>query len=522
MNTVITKKRESGGFAALGEHLENRLSINPTLWSSQGGEIWQLLDDPSETRQLTRSDKPQLSVVHDNVYQYMIPLGFVGNHELVATGEVMTNAPELWLELADSVCRELKSISDNRELRLENNQFAKQIIDNLEELNFLKFATCEMGNADLTAGVPPFANKILDSLRKSVSTHTVDLIFDQQHEFFRSLELEQSYSACEAGVPLPGTCRLLEKFKHQANSRTFIKNNCETDADCDEFDHLRNFILSPVTHDSQTVAWLVAVNRTHSAFTSSEHPEDDLAGDKEFGTIEATILQAAATIIATHVANVYSLREQEVMLTSTVKSLVSALDAKDPYTCGHSERVALYAQMIARKMNLDEQKIEQIYLTGLLHDIGKIGVGEQTLNHPGALSAKQFDIIKMHPHSGWAILQGIKQLEYVLTGVLFHHERIDGDGYPDNLVGDEIPLEARILSVADAYDAMTSNRPYRNGMSHEKASSILKEGCGTQWDTDIVTIFLEADDEINEIRSRVHQSVPLTRPRGSIRCSNSN
>ena len=143
-------------------------------------------------------------------------------------------------------------------------------------------------------------------------------------------------------------------------------------------------------------------------------------------------------------------------------------------------------------------------------------MSEQTLNHPGALSQEQFDVIKMHPHSGWAILQGIKQLEYVLPGVLFHHERMDGNGYPDNLVGEEIPLEARILAVADAYDAMTSDRPYRKGMTHERAAKILLEGCDTQWDSKIVSIFLDSEQEIAEIRNHAFRTKTLNRERGSI------
>ena len=437
-----------------------------------------------------------------------------GQH-LIATGQVQTDSPDLWLQLANSVCRELKATSKHDSLKIENDQFARQIIDYLEELNFLKFATCEMGNADLNAGVPPFINKVLDSLRKSVNAHTVELIFEHEHEFIECMELNKTFFACEANTAWPDCDRLLERFTREAKQDSLIRNNCQLDEELKEFDVLNNFVMTPVKYDSQILAWLVAVNRTDFEFCSGQGS----SSAKEFGTVEATILEAAATIIATHVANVNSLREQEVMLKSTVKSLVSALDAKDPYTCGHSERVALYAQLIAREMKLDEQTVEQIYMTGLLHDIGKIGVGEQTLNHPGALSEKQFDMIKLHPHSGWAILQGIKQLDYVLTGVLFHHERIDGDGYPDNLTGDEIPLEARILSVADAYDAMTSNRPYRKGMSHEKASAILRDGCGTQWDAEIVAIFLNADESIQQIRNRCHRSVPLKRNRGSIRCS---
>lgn len=244
---------------------------------------------------------------------------------------------------------------------------------------------------------------------------------------------------------------------------------------------------------------MVAINRSENKLAAACNTEE-LAGMSEFGTVEAMIMKAAGAVIASHVVNVDLLKEQEELLTSMIRAFVSALDAKDAYTCGHSERVALYAKVVASKMGMDEDAVEKIYLTGLLHDIGKIGVGEQTLNHPGRLSDEQFDVIKLHPDSGWAILEGIRQIGYVLPGVLFHHERFDGKGYPDGLAKDEIPLVARILSVVDAYDAMTSDRPYRNGMPHEKAVDILREGSGTQWDPVVVQTFLDADEEINSIR----------------------
>lgn len=498
--------------------LAKQLQIEPEIWHAVGNDQWQLVNDPIVRKTLACTGEPTLKCLNEFNYQYTLPLGQHAGKQLVANGQINTEDPELWLRLANAVCNELKLRSDNQLLKLENEQFARQAIDSYEELNFLKSATHEMGNADLTAGVPPFIETILNSLRNSINAQTIGLIVNQKHELISSMGISGAIVACLDRSVWPDVDRIVDKFSDSVSNKPFIKNHCECDEECDEFDFLNNFIITSLLHEEVVIGWLVAVNRNGLEFGPSQLGSSVFASEREFGTIEATILEAASTIIKTHITNVNSVREQENLLTSTVKSLVSALDAKDPYTCGHGERVALFAQLIATRMELDENQIEQIYLTGLLHDIGKIGVSEQTLNHPGTLSPQQFDVIKMHPHSGWAILQGIKQLEYVLPGVLFHHERIDGAGYPDNLVADAIPLEARILAVADAYDAMTSNRPYRNGMAHERAAKILREGCGTQWDEQIVSIFLHDEVEIEKIRNRAPGIKTLKRKRGSIAC----
>ena len=511
-----TQVFDSSLLDSIRQRLRSQLIVEPLIWIAIDNEQWRLADDEHEVRTLASSETPLLESLNDNLYQYFLPLGMHQNQEIAATGKIKTDSPDLWLRLAESVCQNFKVELENQDLRLENEEFAQQAIDSLEELNFLKFATNEMGGANLSDGVSPFINKILVALRTSISAQTVELVWNCDHEIHRSLELESSYVTNNNGNCWPDADRLIERFYSPHNTTTMIRNNCQCESEFIQFDLLNNFAITPIHDGHSVLAWLVAVNRTFSEFTKSNWEAPSTI--REFGTIEAMILEASAAIICSHVANVSALREQELLLTSTVKSLVSALDAKDPYTCGHSERVALYAQLIACKMGFDEQQIERIYMTGLLHDIGKIGVGEQTLNHPGALSEKQFDLIKMHPHSGWSILQGIKQLEYVLPGVLFHHERMDGAGYPDNLVSDEIPLEARILAVADAYDAMTSDRPYRKGMSHERAARILTEGCHTQWDSEIVEIFLSSEDQIQKIRSRHHQSAAFKRNRGSVIC----
>ncbi|MGI9455669.1 MAG: HD-GYP domain-containing protein, partial [Aeoliella sp.] len=165
-----------------------------------------------------------------------------------------------------------------------------------------------------------------------------------------------------------------------------------------------------------------------------------------------------------------------------------------------SERVALFGRVLAEQLGYDQAACERLFLTGLLHDVGKIGVSDAVLKKKSRLTDEEFDEIKRHPDEGWEILQDLEQLRYVLPGVLYHHEQIDGSGYPDGLKGKEIPLDGRILAIVDAYDAMTSDRPYRDGMPAKRAQELLRAGAGTQWDADLVNAFFEALDKIERVR----------------------
>lgn len=175
----------------------------------------------------------------------------------------------------------------------------------------------------------------------------------------------------------------------------------------------------------------------------------------------------------------------------TVRGLAAALEAKDKYTRGHSDRVALYSAAIARQLRLTESEVEKVEYTGLLHDIGKIGVPDDLLSKAGQLRTDEFERIQQHPVTGARILSEISFLRDVAATIRCHHERLDGRGYPNGLTEQDIPFHARILAVADAYDAMTSNRPYRKGYPPEEAARRLLAGSGKQFDADIVRAFIE-------------------------------
>lgn len=184
-------------------------------------------------------------------------------------------------------------------------------------------------------------------------------------------------------------------------------------------------------------------------------------------------------------------REYSNLILNTIEALISTLEAKDTYTEGHSWKVALLSANLARQLNLDAATIENISLAGLLHDIGKIGVPDAILNKPDKLTEDEYEFIKQHPVIGEKILSPLEPLRSILPCLRHHHEWWNGNGYPDGLKGEEIPLAARILSIADSYDAITSRRSYRPGRSREAAFDILKRAAGVQFDMALTQAFVK-------------------------------
>ena len=195
-------------------------------------------------------------------------------------------------------------------------------------------------------------------------------------------------------------------------------------------------------------------------------------------------------------------KENEQLFLNVVSSLAGAIDAKDTYTNGHSSRVAEYSREIARRYGYNMKEQSDIYIMGLLHDVGKIGIPDSVINKPGRLSEEEFEKIKAHPVIGSHILKRIKEMPKLSNGARWHHERFGGGGYPDGLIGEEIPEEARIIAVADAYDAMTSYRSYRDPMSQEVVKREIINGMGTQFDPRFAEIMLKMIDEDADYQMR--------------------
>jgi putative nucleotidyltransferase with HDIG domain len=182
-----------------------------------------------------------------------------------------------------------------------------------------------------------------------------------------------------------------------------------------------------------------------------------------------------------------------------VTALAQAVELRDKHTGGHTQRVTNYALLLAEQLGLSPMDKHLLQIGTPLHDIGKIGIDDNVLRKPGPLTPAELEHIKTHPDLGCRILEGVKQLDKVMPVVRHHHEAWNGAGYPAGLKGEETPLLARIVAVADSIDAMSSDRPYRKGMSDEKLDSILRDGAGKQWDETIVDAAFSVRDELRRI-----------------------
>lgn len=215
----------------------------------------------------------------------------------------------------------------------------------------------------------------------------------------------------------------------------------------------------------------------------------------EFTTYDLKLISAIAAEAAVAIENARLFSEVKDLFLSAIKSLVMAIDAKDPYTHLHSVRVSQLSAAVAEVLGLESRMVEDIKLAGLLHDVGKIGIPEQVLLKAGPLTHEEWDEMKKHPLHSVQILEQVKQFEHLTKWVRHEHERYDGKGYPDGLKGDAIPLPSRIIAVADAFDAITSDRYYRKRRSEQEALNILKDHAGTQFDPKVISAFLTAHRE---------------------------
>lgn len=236
---------------------------------------------------------------------------------------------------------------------------------------------------------------------------------------------------------------------------------------------------------------------------------DKQSGD--FDSVDSKLLNSIANESAIFLENAVLFEDVHGLMMGLLHSLTSAVDAKDPYTCGHSERVATLSRAIASSLGLEDRQVERIYMAGLLHDVGKIGVPESVLQKPGRLTAEEFEQMKRHPAIGAKILQDVEQIQDIIPGVLHHHERYDGKGYPHGLAGKDIPLMGRIICMADCFDAMTSTRIYRKAMPLEVTLADLRRCSGTQFDPEVAEAFFEI--EAGALQNIIHQSpINLVKP----------
>jgi len=277
------------------------------------------------------------------------------------------------------------------------------------------------------------------------------------------------------------------------------------------FPRIRNLLAVPVAEKTLS-GWVLALNKSRVAgrgprgriLQGTEHaePESGPAPILPFRRSDAALLLPFASLLGLQARASARYQYIKDLLVGLTRSLTAAIDAKDAYTFGHSERVARTAVELGRALGLREDELGDIHLAGLLHDIGKIGVRDEVLTKTGPLTPDEFKHIQQHVVIGHRILADLHAIAHLLPGVLYHHERFDGGGYPEGLKGDAIPLLARILAVADSFDAMNTTRPYRLAMPPERVDAILRQGAGTQWDPLVIDAYFRCRDRIAAIRQR--------------------
>jgi HD-GYP domain-containing protein (c-di-GMP phosphodiesterase class II) len=262
-------------------------------------------------------------------------------------------------------------------------------------------------------------------------------------------------------------------------------------------DAARSEVLAePITFDGRVIGGLFAGNKR--------------GPDTEVSSEEIQFIDAAASFLGIFHENAARFGEQRAMFLGVLKAMTASIDAKDPYTCGHSERVGLLASRLATAAGLDPEVAERYRIAGLVHDVGKIGIPEAVLSKVGKLTTEEFDQIKKHPVIGHQILRDIPLMQDILPGVLHHHERYDGLGYPHQLAGENIPLIARVLALADTFDAMSSTRSYRPAMPREKVMIEIQRCAGQQFDPALAALFVKLNfDEFDRMLGLYHSAVTV-------------
>jgi len=430
---------------------------------------------------------------------------------VVAAGKPSLSPAGLLNRLAEFVQNRLTLGQRLYDYRRQLGDYARQVTEDLEEIQFLLSLSEHLELCDVRRSVSDVAESVLPVLRELIRAEGLATVRAAHPGGGGPCNEARPSSPVVWFGPRVFSDRqvqtLVARFRDAASQQPVVRNRIARDRAFADFPGLDSFVLAAVGVRDSCTGWLLAVNRRPSAVSDSAgeaYPGYGLSGC-EFGSVEASMMGAAAVMLATHGRNLHFVRDRETLLVGALRALINAIDAKDSYTCGHSDRVALIARRLGEQLGLNRQQREQLYLAGLLHDIGKIGIPDSVLLKAGKLTEEELGQIKRHPERGHAILKHLSHLTEVLPGVLHHHERWDGRGYPHGLGGEAIPLAARIIAVADAYDAMTSSRPYRRAMPEEKAEDILRRGAGSQWDRRVIEALFLVLDDVRAICREAHQ-----------------
>jgi putative nucleotidyltransferase with HDIG domain len=399
--------------------------------------------------------------------------------------------PHAIQEVSSAITEKLGLVQTTAQLKRQLADISAHLLATFEEITLLHRLTEHLS---ISKSVTELCRLSVSWLADVVPAKSVAIWFESSSHLH-----EQHASESAGGKPVliaHGKCplaesefgRFIERLGPRVASEPLVLNRGATSSPTWFYPDIREIISVPIREGNRVFGWLLALNH---------HGGGDFANSEaEFGTVEACLMASMATILGIHCGNIALYHEQSEFFGSVVRALTSAIDAKDPYTCGHSDRVARLAVCLARQLGCNQEDLNTIYLSGLLHDIGKIGIDDQVLRKTGPLTPAELEHIKTHPELGCRILDGVKQLDKVMPVVRHHHEAWNGAGYPDGLKEDQTPFLARVVAVADSMDAMSSDRPYRKGIPDERLDAILRDGAGKQWDPRIVAAAFQVREDL--------------------------
>lgn len=340
------------------------------------------------------------------------------------------------------------------------------------------------GLAGLTIDTLPYAVCVIDP---EFNILTSNRNFSELFRGKRESAKRKCYEVFHADARPPVDCPMVKAMKTGNTEQSIIHSSC--------LDKYMLEITHPIMRNGEITA-LIHSAIDISDFKESENQHLELIDVYAESLIDMKKREIKAMEVRDAFFNMLedvneSYHELEDFFLKLVSVMISALDAKSPWTKGHSERVSIFSEQIAIEMNIDDDEIKDIKLAGLLHDIGKIGTYDYLLEKPGKLTREEFSLVMKHPEQGALILKDINQLEHIIPLIKYHHEKLDGSGYPEGLTEKDIPVGARILHVADSFDSMTSDRPYRKAPGVAYAMSELEKYKGTQFDSNVVESFLK-------------------------------
>jgi HD-GYP domain-containing protein (c-di-GMP phosphodiesterase class II) len=343
-----------------------------------------------------------------------------------------------------------------------------------------------------------FLQMACDNLTDIVSVEGIAVLLEKNIDNERHLVVAAGSGLIDIDDRMAAILHSLLTDEINSGKEALLDSEVDSPFKYDWSDNIRNIIAVPLCgkdkteshpdknaraqNDNHIIGLMVAINRI---------------GKQDFDSTDAQLFNSVANGCAVFIENGRLFNDLKTLFIGSLKALTRSIDAKDQYTRGHSERVAFISRWIAERLaeeeSLEEEQVHRIYLAGLLHDIGKIGIDEAVLRKKGKLTEQEYECIRKHPSIGAGILREIKQMNDIVPGVLYHHERIDGKGYPGGFKGEQIPLIGKIVGLADGFDAMTSRRTYRDARNVEQALAEIKKQLGTQFDEKVGTVFLESD-----------------------------